>query len=77
MINNQSKEYKLAYEIAETLGDLESLELHISIAERLNESVLRKILTKVMSVPHNQIKRTRGALYIYLIKQHGGLGHRG
>ena len=76
-INKHSKEYKLAYEIADGLNDLDSLEIHISFAESYNESVLRKIFNRVMSIPEDKIKRTRGALYTYLVKNHGGFGNRG
>ena len=76
-INKHSKEYKLAYEIAEALNDLDSLEIHISFAQSFNESVLRKIFNRVMSIPEEKIKRTRGALYTYLVKNHGRFGNRG
>ncbi len=75
--NKQSKEYKLAYEIAEGLNDLDSLDVHIAFTERYNESVLRKIFNRVMSIPEDKIKRTRGALYTYLVKNHGGFSNRG
>ena len=75
-INKNSKEYKLAYEIADGLGDMESLDVHIAFALSYNESVLRKYFNKVMSIPEDKIKRTRGALYTYLVKQHGRFGHR-
>jgi hypothetical protein len=76
-INKHSKEYKLAYEIAEGLNDMESLEVHIAFAESYNESVLRKYFNRVMAIPEDKIKRTRGALYTYLVKQHGRFGNRG
>lgn len=75
--NKKSKEYKLAYEIAEALNDLDSLDVHIAFAESYNESALRKIFHRVMSIPEDKIKRTRGALYTYLVKNHGRFGHRG
>ena len=74
--NKNSKEYRLAYEIADTLNDLESLDLHISFVQSYNESVLRKIFNRVMSIPEDKIKRTRGALYTYLVKNHGRFGNR-
>lgn len=75
-INKKSKEYKLACEIADALNDMDSLEIHISFAESFNESVLRKIFNRVMSIPEDKIKRTRGALYTYLVKNHGRFGNR-
>ena len=70
-MNQQHIENKLAYEIASTLNDLESLSVHISFTQKYQEVFLRKILQRVMSVPDNKIKRTRGALFTYLVNEHG------
>ena len=75
-INKNSKEYQLAYEIAEVLEDLESMDVYLTITSRLNESVCRKLLHRVMTIPEDKIKRTRGALFTYLAKQNGGFGYR-
>ena len=61
----------LAYELARALDDIESLPVYIGFAEKYQETFLRKVLQKVMSVPDEKIKRTRGALFTYLVKQNG------
>lgn len=66
-----SKEEKLAREIADVLNDTESLTVHIGFVEKYSEAFLRKTLQKVLSIPENQIRKTRGALFTYLVKQHG------
>ncbi len=66
-----SKEEKLAREIADVLNDSESLPVHIGFVERYSEKFLRKTLQKVLSIPEDQIRKTRGALFTYLVKQHG------
>ncbi len=66
---NNSKENHLAYEIADALNDKDSLEFHLAITKKYKEEFLRKILQKVMSIPDHKIKRTRGALYTYLVNQ--------
>lgn len=61
---------KLAKEIAYTLNDMDSLALHIQYAQRYQEAFLRKTLAKVMSIDERKIKRSRAALYTFLINQH-------
>ena len=65
-----SKELKLAEELADTLSDQESLPFYREMTERYSEAFLRGKLKKVMSIPADQIRKTRGALFTYLIKQH-------
>ena len=68
------KEEKLAREIADALDDNDSLIVHIGFAEKYSESFLRKTLQKVLSLPQDQIRKTRGALFTYLVKQNGWKG---
>lgn len=65
-----SKEYKLALELANTLNDNESLQAYILLTQQYSEDHLRKVLAKVMSMPEHKIRRTRGALFTFLVKQH-------
>ncbi len=65
-----SKEYRLAEELAETLDDKESLPFYCDLTEKYSEAFLRAKLRKVMSMPSDQIRKTRGALFTYLIRQH-------
>jgi hypothetical protein len=72
------QEIKLAREIAEKLQDTESLPYHLKQVRKYKEEFLRKHLDHVLSVPKEQIKRSRAALYVYLINQssrHGDPGH--
>ena len=71
-------EIKLAREIASTLDDLDSIALHLAYVRKYQEEFLRKVLAKVMSIPEDQIKKTRAALYVFLIRQserHGAARH--
>ena len=65
------KDEKLAREIAEALNDNDSLPVHIGFVEKYSETFLRKTLQKVLSIPQDQIRKTRGALFTYLVKQNG------
>ena len=65
------KEEKLAREIADALGDMDSLQAHFGFVQKYSESFLRKTLQKVLSIPENQIRKTRGALFTHLVNQNG------
>lgn len=61
----------LAYEIARTLDDHDALPLYKSYLERYPHQFLRDTLAKVMSIPGHKIKRTRGALFTFLVQHNG------
>jgi hypothetical protein len=65
------KEKSLAYELASALNDLEALPVYIAFSQTYQETFLRKTLNRVMSIPDEKIKRTRGALFTYLVRQNG------
>jgi len=67
-----TKEEKLAREIADALDNLEALTVYTTYCYKYKEEFLRRILQRVLSIPEEQIRKTRGALFTYLIKQHGG-----
>ncbi len=68
--NYQPDEIRLANEIADRLNDRGSLHLFLGFSRKYREDHLRKILEKVMSIPDRQIRKTRGALFTYLVAQH-------
>lgn len=70
-------EIKLAYEIADTLKDRDSIAMHLKYVRKYKEEFLRKILAKVMSIDESKIRRTRGALYTFLINQNATYGDGG
>lgn len=61
---------KLAYRIAEALGDLDSLAIHRKFVDQYSQEHLEKILIKVLSIPPENIRKTRGALFTHLVQQH-------
>jgi DNA-binding MltR family transcriptional regulator len=61
------QEIRLAYEIAEALNDRASVPLYLHFAHTYLEEDLRKLLERVLSVPDEKIKKTRGALFTYLV----------
>lgn len=71
MNNNYApQEIRLANEIADALNDRGSLSLFLHFAQKYKEEHLRKILQKVLSVPDEKIKKTRGALFTFLVTQY-------
>lgn len=71
-------EIQLAHEIAATLQDRDSIALHLKYVRKHREEYLRRVLNRVMSLPEEKIKRSRAALYTYLVSrgdQYGSAGH--
>lgn len=64
-----AKEIQLAEDIAEALHDPEALSLYLSYTKELPHEKLRELLAKVSSIPDDKIKRSRGALFTYLVGQ--------
>ena len=61
----------LAQELTERLGDPQGLPLYLKVARRYTESSIRQILGRVMEVPDERIRTSRGALFNWLIHRHG------
>jgi hypothetical protein len=70
----EPEEIKLANEIAATLGDWDALPLYLIYTRKYQESFLRKILNRVMSIEQSKIRKSRGALFTFLINQQSGYG---
>ena len=70
-------ELKLAREIATALNDEDSLVMHLQYVRRYQEPHLRKCLMKALSIDERKIKRSRAALYTFLVTQGGGYGNSG
>ncbi|MBA4850482.1 hypothetical protein [Emticicia sp. BO119] len=66
----ETKEVRLAIEIAEKLNDLKSLAQFIGMCQKYKESFLKDILKKVVETPQHKIRKTRGALFTYLVRLH-------
>lgn len=64
-------EIRLANEIAETLKDRDALPLFLAYTRKYQEGHLRRVLEKVMSIPEGSIRKSRGALFTFLINQNG------
>ena len=67
--NYDPYERKLANEIADSLNDRDSITMHLQYVRKYKEEFLRKHLNHVMSLPDSSIKKSRAALYTFLINQ--------
>ena len=74
-MKSRSKEKSFAQELALSLNDHESLSLYESYARRYSESLLQKILEEVLQVPIERIRKSRGALFTYLLKKYAHNSH--
>lgn len=75
MQNFETNEVRLANEIADTLKDRNSLALFLTYAHKYKEKFLRDVLAQVMSIDEAKIRRSRGALFVFLVNQHGVHGN--
>ena len=66
---NIINENQLASELADALKDKESLQSYILLCQKYSEPFLRKILNKVVNIPEDKIRKSRGALFTFLVKQ--------
>jgi DNA-binding transcriptional MocR family regulator len=72
LMNNEAKtrEELLASDLAETLKDPGGLNAYLFYAYRYPEPFLREILSQVRQTPDQKIRRSRGALFTYLLHHH-------
>ena len=71
------QETRLANEIAATLNDKDAITLYLQYSRKYKEEFLRKLLNRVMAIDSSKIKRSRGALFTFLVNQsenNGGAG---
>lgn len=66
----RNREQLLALDLAEVLNDHKNLPLYLSYSKRYPEFFLRKVLGEVKEVPAEKIKKSRGALFNYLVKKY-------
>ena len=60
----------LALDLATALNDRKSLPVYLSYARKYPESFLRRILGEVKEIPAGKIKKSRAALFGYLVKKY-------
>ena len=66
-----SREEYLAQELAERLDDPKGLPLYLNITRRYSESSIRQMLGRVLEMPPDRIRTSRGALFNWLMHHYG------
>lgn len=66
----KTREELLALDLAEALKDYQALALYLSYVKKYPEWVLRKVLGEVKEIPIEKIKKSKGALFNYLIQKY-------
>jgi DNA-binding transcriptional MocR family regulator len=66
----KTREEVLALDLAQGLDDHKGLPLYLSYSRKFPEALLRRVLSEVKAMPAKQIKKSRGALFNYLIQKH-------
>jgi len=66
----RNKQELLALDLAEALNDYQGLALYLSYSKRFPESLLRKVLGQVGEIPSEKIKKSRAALFNYLVQKY-------
>lgn len=66
-----TKEGLLAKYLAEGLRDTKNIRYYISVTLDHSEKFLKEIYRKAKETPEHRIKKSRGALFAFLIKRYG------
>ncbi|TKJ32896.1 MAG: hypothetical protein CEE38_21995 [Planctomycetes bacterium B3_Pla] len=64
----KNKQQLLAVDLARALNDYQGLALYLSYCKKYPESLLRRVLGEVKEVPSKNIKKSRAALFNYLVQ---------
>ncbi len=65
----KTREELLAVDIAKALNDEKGLAYYLSLSRKYPEFILRDVLGQVKETPVDKIKKSKGALFNYLIKK--------
>lgn len=65
-----TKKKLLARDLAEGLEDEEGFKFYLSVCRKYPEEFLRKIYSQVKGIPKNKIKKSKGAVFNYLIQKY-------
>jgi len=66
----KNRQELLALDLAKSLNDLKSLPLYLFYSKKYLESYLRKVLGEVKEIAPEKIKKSKGALFSYLVKKY-------
>jgi len=65
----------LAYSIAETFNDKDQLKLYLTYCKKYPCHIIQRAFGEARNVPDARIRKSRAALFFYLVKQYAHQGH--
>lgn len=71
----QDGEDSLAIEICHTFKDQSNLPLYLSYVRKYPAEIIQKAFKEALKLPSNKVKKTRGALFNYLVQYYAGKQH--
>ena len=60
----------LALDLADELNDRKNLSLYLRYTRKYPESFLRRVLGEVKEIPFERIKKSKAAIFSYLVKKY-------
>ena len=70
IIHMTPEQKHFAQKIATLLNDQTALPLYETFVRQHPQEALEELIEKVLSIPDHKIRRTRGALFTFLVKQY-------
>lgn len=70
--SDPSDEERLAFQVAEGLGDVKNLRLYKSYCRRYPTEIILTAYVRAREVSPDKIKKSRGALFNFLVQKYGG-----
>lgn len=70
----ESRQELLACDLAEALNDQTHYTIYLSYAKQYSESFLRRVLAETKMTPDRKIRKSRSALFNYLVYHYAGQG---
>jgi hypothetical protein len=67
---SRSREEALAMEIAHAFHDMDGIALYVDYCRRYPECIIRRAYGEVKELPDSAIRRSRGALFNYLVQKY-------
>jgi hypothetical protein len=67
---NHEDALALARDISDALNDYDAFQLYLSYAQTYPKEKLVQLLERVLSIPIEKIKKSRAALFTYLVEQY-------
>ena len=72
---DESKSELLAHDLAEALNDQSHYTIYLSYTKQYSESFLRRVLAETKMTPDRKIRKSRSALFNYLVYHYAGQGN--